>query len=45
MTELEKLIEAVRQGEADRVREILDTDAGLVNQRDESGATPFITPR
>ncbi len=41
MTELEKLIEAVLQGQADRVREILDAHGGLVDQRDESGATPL----
>jgi ankyrin repeat protein len=41
MTELEKLIEAVQQGQEDRVREILDVHGGLVDQRDESGATPL----
>jgi ankyrin repeat protein len=41
MTDLEKLIEAIQQGQVDLVREILDTDAGLVNQRDESGAPPL----
>jgi ankyrin repeat protein len=41
MTDLEKIIEAIQQGQVDRVRKILDADAGLVNQRDESGATPL----
>lgn len=41
MTALEKLIEAVQQGQADRVREIPNADPGLVHQRDESGATPL----
>ena len=41
MTDLKKLIEAIQQGQVDRVRAILDTDAGLVDQRDESGATPL----
>ena len=35
------LIEASKQGALERVKEILDTDAGLANGRDESGATPL----
>jgi ankyrin repeat protein len=41
MTDLGKLIAAVQQGQVERVREILNTDPGLGNQRDESGATPL----
>jgi hypothetical protein len=41
MTELGKLIDAVQRGQVDRVREVLDIDGALVDQRDESGATPL----
>ncbi len=39
MSDLANLIEAVKQGDLERVRAILDTNAQLANQRDESGAT------
>jgi ankyrin repeat protein len=35
------LIEAVQQGQVDRVRAILDADSRLANQPDEAGATPL----
>lgn len=41
MSDLANLIEAVNQGGLERVRSILDTNDELVNQRDESGATPL----
>jgi PhnB protein len=41
MSDLAKLIEAVNQGELERVRAVLDANGELVNQRDESGATPL----
>ncbi len=41
MGDLGKLIEAVKQGDRERVRAILDSDDGLANQSDESGATPL----
>jgi ankyrin repeat protein len=41
MSDLANLIEAIQQGQLDRVRAILDADSELVNQRDESGATPL----
>jgi len=39
MNDLTSLTEAVTQGDLDRVRTILGINAGLVQQRDESGAT------
>lgn len=41
MSDLANLIEAINQGDLERVRFILDTNDELVNQRDESGATPL----
>ena len=41
MSDLENMIEAVKQGELERVRAILESDERLANQRDESGATPL----
>ena len=41
MSDLANLMEAVQQERPDRVRAILDADSELVNQRDESGATPL----
>lgn len=40
MSDLENMIEAVKQGNLERVRAILESDDRLANQRDESGATP-----
>ncbi len=37
----ESLIEAVMQGDLERVKGILESDDRVVNQRDESGATPL----
>src|SRR5882762_11807886 len=41
MSDLENMIEAVKQGELERVRAILESDERLANQRDESVATPL----
>ena len=41
MSDLENLIEAVKQGDLERVKGILETDDRLSNLRDESGATPL----
>ena len=41
MSDFENLIEAVKQGNLERVRSILESDARLANQKDESGATPL----
>jgi PhnB protein len=41
MGDLENLIDAVNRGDLERVRAILDANGELVNQRDESGATPL----
>lgn len=41
MSDLENLIEAVKQGDRESVNALLESDAGLANQRDESGATPL----
>jgi PhnB protein len=41
MSDLANLIEAVKQGDLESVRAILDTNGEIVNQRDESGATPI----
>jgi ankyrin repeat protein len=41
MCDLENMIEAVKQGELERVRAILESDDNLANQRDKSGATPL----
>ena len=41
MSNLEGLIEAALQGDAERARIILDSNERLANQRDESGATPL----
>ncbi|UCF20112.1 MAG: ankyrin repeat domain-containing protein, partial [Gemmatimonadota bacterium] len=37
----QSLFEAVQQGDADKVRELLAADAGLAVQRDEQGRTPL----
>lgn len=39
MSDLTKLTDAVKQGDLDQVRTILDENGELVLQRDESGAT------
>ena len=41
MSDLENMIEAVKQGDRESVRAILESDDRLANQRDESGATPL----
>lgn len=41
MSTFANLIEAVKQGDVERVRAILDPAEELVNQRDELGATPL----
>jgi ankyrin repeat protein len=41
MSDLLTLVEAVQRGDLERVRTILDANAELINQRDESGATPL----
>jgi hypothetical protein len=41
MNDLANLIEAVKQGDLERVRFIIDTNAQRANQLDESGATPL----
>ena len=41
MSDLENLIEAVKQCDLERVSAILESDDRLVNLRDESGATPL----
>jgi len=41
MSDLEYLIEAIEEGKPERVGAILETNLELVNQRDESGATPL----
>jgi ankyrin repeat protein len=41
MSDLESMIEAVKQDDLERVRAILALDDRLANQRDESGATPL----
>ncbi len=41
MSGLEKLIEAVKQGDLNRVLALLELDDSLVNLRDESGAMPL----
>ena len=41
MSDLENMIEAVKQGDLKRVRAILESDDRLASQRDESGATPL----
>src|ERR1700719_4023235 len=41
MSDLENMIEAVKQGDRESVRAILESDDTLANQRDESGATPL----
>jgi hypothetical protein len=41
MSNVEDLIEAVKEGDLDRVGAILDASDDLTNQRDESGATPL----
>lgn len=40
MSDLDNLIAAAQQGDLERVNAILDADDRLVNQKDESGATP-----
>lgn len=39
MDAMDKLIEAIKLGEVDRVKASLDENSGLVHQRDEAGAT------
>ena len=41
MSDLEQLIEAVRQGRSNHVRGILEANPGLAKQKDVSGATPL----
>ena len=41
MSDLEKLIEAVKQGDRERVRAFLESDNTLASRKDESGATPL----
>jgi ankyrin repeat protein len=41
MGALENLVEAVMKGDLDLVKAILETDDGLANLRDASGATPL----
>jgi len=41
MSDLENLIEAVKQSDLQRVSAILESDDKLANRRDESGATPL----
>ena len=41
MSDLESLIEAVKEGDLEHVRLILEADQRLANQKDESGATPL----
>jgi Ankyrin repeats (3 copies) len=41
MSALENMIEAVKQGDRERVRSILASNDRLANQRDASGATPL----
>ena len=41
MSDIENMIEAVKQGDRERVRAILESDDRLANRRDESGATPL----
>jgi ankyrin repeat protein len=41
MNDLENLIEAVKRGDRESVRAILESDDRLANQRDESGAAPL----
>jgi ankyrin repeat protein len=41
MSDLENLIDGVKQGDLERVRAVLASDDRLANQRDESGATPL----
>ena len=41
MSALENLIEAVKQGDRESVRAVLESDARLANQKDASGATPL----
>ena len=41
MSPFANLIDAVKQGEVERVRAILDTGEEIVNQRDELSATPL----
>ncbi|HEV2494341.1 MAG TPA: ankyrin repeat domain-containing protein [Terriglobia bacterium] len=40
MSDLDNLIAAVRQGNLERVKALLEADCSLANQKDESGATP-----
>jgi len=41
MSDLENMIEAVKQGDRERVRDILESDDRLARQRDGTGATPL----
>jgi len=41
MSDLENMIEAVKQGDRESVRALLESDNRLANQRDESGAMPL----
>ena len=40
MSDLDDLIAAAKQGNLEQVSAILEADDSLVNQKDESGATP-----
>lgn len=41
MSDLNNLIAAAQQGDLERANAILEADGSLVNQKDESGATPL----
>jgi ankyrin repeat protein len=41
MSDLGELIEAVKRGDLEHARDILQSNERLANQRDESGATPL----
>ena len=41
MNDLASLIEAVQQGDSDRVATLLDANAALARERDKTGATPL----
>jgi ankyrin repeat protein len=44
MSDLENMIEAVKQGDRESIRALLESDNRLANQRDESGTTPLMLP-
>lgn len=41
MSEVNQLVEAARHGDVERATAILDKNAAVVNERDDSGATPL----